>query len=120
MIFSSEINYFEYYSSCLCEKRRYFSKIEEGCSPVFLRKVIVKIHQHLRTAWKKIDNYRLHYAFKQASKILNLIFKTTGVCKCREKFCEEHQFSDQSTPAMKNQDYVLRGLVNILPSNSGF
>lgn len=78
--FSTEIIYFEYYSLCLCEeRRRYFSKIAEGFSPIFLRKVIVKIHQHLRTAWKIIDNYRLHYAFKQASKILNQTFKTTEV-----------------------------------------
>lgn len=75
-----------------------FSKTAEGFSPVFLRKVMVKIHQHLRTAWKIIDNYRLHYAFKQACKILNQTFKTTGV---QGKNCEEHQFSDQSTLAMK-------------------
>lgn len=77
----------------------------------------MKIHQHLKTAWKIIDNYRLHYAFKQASKILNQAFETTGV---QGKNCEKHQFSDQSTLAMKNQDYVLRGLVNIFPSNLGF
>lgn len=102
--FSTEINYFEYHGLCLCEeRRRYFSKIAEGFCPVFLRKAIVRIHQHLRTAWKKIDNYRLHYAFKQASKILNHPFKTTAVCKCRDKFCEEHQFSDQSTLATKTR-----------------
>lgn len=93
--FITEINYFEYHSLCLCEKKnKVFSKPAELFSPVFLGKVIVRIHQHFWPAWKKIDNQRLHYAFKQACKILNQILTIREVCKRKDKLCEEHWFFD--------------------------
>lgn len=47
MIFFTEINYFEYYSLCLYEKKKVFSKLAELFYPVFLGKMIARIHQLL-------------------------------------------------------------------------